>query len=165
MPFDNSTTRQPANGAPRRATFSCPVWCAPRGRRSRWPRRSADVARLCLRANVRHPRPRVAVTLAGLVADVRDHVDVGGLRRADSQRGRAPSGCSANGSNEYAAIAFSWVILLMTASSRWPIVSMTSSGANGQLLSECGKSDSQHNMSSLNQSMFFTPTLSLMKQV
>ena len=40
---------------------------------------------------------------------------------------------------------------------------MTSSGAFGQLLSEWGKSDSQHSMSVSNQSMCCTPIWSLMK--
>ena len=146
---------------PRAGHVQLPSVVAPPGEYRRSPPSTAS--RAWPAGELGHPRPRVAVTLAGLVPDCVT-TSTSAAWRADN-RPEPVLRDVAKGSNEYAAIAFSWVILLMTESSRWPSVSMTSSGANGQLLSECGKSDSQHSMSSLNQSMLCTPTLSLMKQV
>jgi len=61
-------------------------------------------------------------------------------------------------------MAFSWEILLIVASSKPSRVTSSSSGAFGQVPSECGKSDSQQTLSMLKWWSSSTPTVSLMKQ-
>src|SRR5687768_224771 len=61
-------------------------------------------------------------------------------------------------------MAFSCVILATTSSARLPSNLATDSGALGQVPSECGKSDSQHTLSTLKWPRSSMPIGSLMKQ-
>ena len=84
MPLDNSTIRQPADGAigsspsvTRSTLLSCPALVA----RPAIPVASTVSAAACRsRANDRHACPRVSIALTGLVPNMCDDVDIGCLR-------------------------------------------------------------------------------------
>src|SRR5262249_33137304 len=79
-PRPRSTT--PARASPRtvpRLSRSVAQGCDPAGDTGGLRRHRCLCLSLCLLGELRHPSPRVEVTLAGVTADMGDHVDVGGL--------------------------------------------------------------------------------------